>query len=457
MTRALYVATFLAHFLAAAILSASCHVITPAGSGSKNGSDWNNACAGFTGSCASGSMVRGDSYYLGAGIYSTTGVDFNKAISGTSVISIVGANAGDHCTNTGYSSALDTSISPAHFVSGTTWVNSSSGNGTMWIFDTSYWTVNGNNCPANQLKKTGQGILIDGSAYTPTTASPGAEILLDQAHNGGVGNINVTCVELQGMGMGSDGDAADFSDLTSISCNSAGTQATVTVGSGDGVTRWFPAQIAPDGTPMPASQVTISGVPSGNFNAAHVLVSGNPSNSQFTYPVSCTPNATANSGSVRGAYAWGGLGGDEPLYIGLPATNQEGTYSFSYMSIHDGMNLVQINGGTPNGVFDHDYFARNFYIAPDHAAGWTLEESATSTYAIKNSAFTDIESTAWIVVLYGGAVNGFYVYGNTFAYSPNNKFNRRGVGNAIFSCINSNASCSNVYVYNNTVANVGGG
>ncbi len=434
---------------------AACHVVTVAGAGSKSGSDWNNACAGFTGSCVPGSMVRGDSYYLGAGVYTTTGVDFNKAVSGSQVITIKGANATDNCTATGWNSSLDTSTSPAHFVSGTTWTSSGSDNGAMWAIDTSYWTINGNNCSTNQIKKTGQGILLDNSAYTPTTASGDAGILIDSTKSGGVGSITVSCVEVQGMGMGSDGDAADFSDLSSISCNSAGTQATVTL---NGVTRWFPAQTAPDGTRVSPAQVTISGVPTGNFNASHVLVSSNPSNTSFTYPVSCTPNATANSGSVRGAYAWGGLGGDQGLYIGLPATAHEGSYTFSYVSLHDALNTVQINGGTPNGIFDHNYYARNFYIAPDHAAAWTFEENSgnPSVYVLSNSAFTDIESTAWIVDLYGANVNGHYIYGNTFAYSPNNPFNRRGVGNAVFSCINSNVTCTNVYIYNNSVVNVSG-
>lgn len=432
---------------------AACHVITPTGSGSLDGSNWSNACAGFTGSCSPASLVRGDSYYLGSGTY-VGGVTLNTAASGSTLITIKGANAGDHCTDTGWSSGLDTGSSPAHFVSDATWSGSGSGNGTNWVINTSNWKIDGNNCPVNEIKKQGQGIFIDNSAYRSTTASQGSGILVDSRKAGGVGNITVRCVEIQGMGMGSDGDAADFVDLSSIACNSSGTQATVTL---NGPTRWFGAQTAPDGSHMPASQVTITGVPSGNFNAAHVLVSGTPSSTQFTYPVSCTPNASASSGHVRGAYAWGGLGGDMAVYIGMPASPIEGSYTFSYMSIHDAMACVQINGGSPNGVFDHDYCARNFYIAPDHSAGWTLEESSGSTYTISNSVFTDVESTAWIVDLYGANVVHQYIYGNVFSYSPGNMFHRNGVGNAVFSCINSNTTCDDVHIYNNTVANVTGG
>jgi hypothetical protein len=44
--------------------SQTCHVVTPSGSGAKNGSDWNNAYAGLP-----SKLVRGDSYYLADGAY----------------------------------------------------------------------------------------------------------------------------------------------------------------------------------------------------------------------------------------------------------------------------------------------------------------------------------------------------------------------------------------------------
>ncbi len=55
---------FTAFALIPGIAFGACHVITPSGAGSKSGSDWNNTCGGFTGSCAA-ALTRGDAYYVG--------------------------------------------------------------------------------------------------------------------------------------------------------------------------------------------------------------------------------------------------------------------------------------------------------------------------------------------------------------------------------------------------------
>jgi hypothetical protein len=82
-----------------AIASAACQVITPTGSGSMTGSDWGNACAGFTGSCAPASLVRGNTYYVGKGSYRS--VTFTP-ISGTTPIVIQAPTVAGHCTDTGF-------------------------------------------------------------------------------------------------------------------------------------------------------------------------------------------------------------------------------------------------------------------------------------------------------------------------------------------------------------------
>ena len=77
------------------------HYVTPAGAGSKNGSDWNNAYAGLP-----VSLARGAIYYIAAGTYGS--YVFNNADSGASVITIKKATASDHGTNTGWSSSYGT-------------------------------------------------------------------------------------------------------------------------------------------------------------------------------------------------------------------------------------------------------------------------------------------------------------------------------------------------------------
>lgn len=105
----------------------ACHVVTPSGSGSKSGADWSNACAGFSGNCsASSGMVRGDSYYLGKGTYSSP--TWSRSNSGTSTISVKAPTASDHCTDTGFNSS--THVGQA-LIQGSN------------IFDSDYWIIDG--------------------------------------------------------------------------------------------------------------------------------------------------------------------------------------------------------------------------------------------------------------------------------------------------------------------------
>lgn len=78
------------------------HYVTQNGSGTKSGADWSNACAGFSGNCAGGSLVRGDTYYVASGSYGN--VTFSAG-SGTSVVTIMGVTATNHGTDTGWSSS----------------------------------------------------------------------------------------------------------------------------------------------------------------------------------------------------------------------------------------------------------------------------------------------------------------------------------------------------------------
>jgi hypothetical protein len=93
----------------------TCFAVTPAGAGSKNGTSWNNACAGFAGACAGSALIHGDRYYLAGG--SGSGYNFPSAVgqalvnitsTGTNTSSILwigAATIADHgqsssvCTN----------------------------------------------------------------------------------------------------------------------------------------------------------------------------------------------------------------------------------------------------------------------------------------------------------------------------------------------------------------------
>src|SRR5256714_5263334 len=132
---------------------ATSHAITPSGAGDQSGSDWSNACAGFTGSCATTGttgMLRGDIYYLARGQYIPVGGSnqlFNVPDAGALNIEIRGATATDHGPENGWNTAFDVSTGPARIVPNLPFVNSLSGNNTtIWRIRSSNWIINGNNC-----------------------------------------------------------------------------------------------------------------------------------------------------------------------------------------------------------------------------------------------------------------------------------------------------------------------
>lgn len=96
-----------------ALSEAANHYVRASASGSADGSDWTNACTGFTGSCAVASLVRGDTYYVATGTYAA--LVFTTAESGTSVITVKGAIAADHGTNTGWLSSYGVDVTQATF------------------------------------------------------------------------------------------------------------------------------------------------------------------------------------------------------------------------------------------------------------------------------------------------------------------------------------------------------
>jgi hypothetical protein len=98
MARFLRAAIFIAFVFSAKGTFAACHVVTPSGSGSKTGADWNNAYAGLP-----STLTRGDIYYLADGSYPS--YSFSTPASGTSVVEVRKAQSYDNCTATGWNTA----------------------------------------------------------------------------------------------------------------------------------------------------------------------------------------------------------------------------------------------------------------------------------------------------------------------------------------------------------------
>lgn len=125
------------------------HYIRPGASGNNSGSDWTNACTGFTGSCAVSAMVRGDAYYFSGGSYAS--VNFNKAASGATIITLKKATISDHGTDAGWSNTYDTQ---AQF-------------DTQINFGTSYWIFDCQQGGGPNSLTSGFGCKVSSTAVTP--------------------------------------------------------------------------------------------------------------------------------------------------------------------------------------------------------------------------------------------------------------------------------------------------
>ena len=177
-------------------MSAACHAVSASGSGSSNGTNWNNPYAGLP-----GKLVRGDTYYLadgGYGAYTMTTV-----VSGTTPITILKATPSDF----GNSCGIGTGWNPAT-------MGSSSATFTQWS-DTSgssgYYTLNGVFGSFNGTELpvyNGFGIYIDGS--TCQMGSLSRCVGLDLA---GANNVTATYVEDHGTGATSSANTNTPDDL----------------------------------------------------------------------------------------------------------------------------------------------------------------------------------------------------------------------------------------------------
>ena len=121
-------------FLATSLPAAAAnHYVRAGATGSGTGADWTNACTDFTGSCAVASLVRGDTYYVAAGSYGSR--NWNRAASGTLVITIKRATVGDHGADTGWLAAYDGQVHWAY----------------DQTFSTDYWVFDGVTSPATAM------------------------------------------------------------------------------------------------------------------------------------------------------------------------------------------------------------------------------------------------------------------------------------------------------------------
>jgi hypothetical protein len=177
--------------ICAASAVGACHVIIPGGSGTRSGSDWNNALAGIP-----TTLIRGDIYYLADGTYPS--YTFNQ--SGTATVEIRKAQSYDHCSDTGWNSATMGS-SQAVFATNRQLAIYSPGliiNGNGQQTTPGCGGAVGNDPSLSPANPPDCGIKIDNSKCSST--SQGA--CSDPVSDGGLltGGFTLKYVELRGMG-----------------------------------------------------------------------------------------------------------------------------------------------------------------------------------------------------------------------------------------------------------------
>jgi hypothetical protein len=222
--RLFYVGTTVAvvAFSLATNVSANCHVISANGSGNLSGTDWGNACKGFSGNCAGGAMVHGDTYFVAGGSgggYNSSStsapiVDVSSTGTGTAqVLTIKAATVADHCSATGWNQstmAVDGGAGQAIFAAAYV---------SAFEFSTPNVTLDGNFAatdtssswgnPVHACSGTQCGIKIDFSA--PSAYALSASFLWPMFAKKGANNLTIRATEFSGCytSCGSQGMTTD--------------------------------------------------------------------------------------------------------------------------------------------------------------------------------------------------------------------------------------------------------
>jgi hypothetical protein len=435
--------------------NAASHYITPAGAGTKSGADWNNACAGFTGSCLGSSMIRGDTYVVAGGSggsYTTTATNvFSAPDSGATLITVRGARASQDSGVAGWSSTFDVATNPAIFNENISYTSNFSGgplNSIFW-FNTDHWLLDGNTCNGTTLEPSGQGIILNSVPVDDAHASVegGVEVGLGPVTT----DYTIRCVQYKGSGAYSL--AGNGIAITSATC-SAGVVTAVTA---------KPIFFVPGST-----QVQTGGMSNATFNTAtstpplstttapvqvfgnKVTVQSTPTGSSFTYNQPGCSGAPATGGVVDGAYGW------EENPIGAQDSTNVTITENSLLNSSDGGAGTQGGGGLT--VVTYNWFSVNTFSPSQHGNVWVFDGSGpgfadyTGTFAY--NMLLDGEGSGAITCLFGCHITGLQIYGNIIANTIGNPLGLDGYGDGVLACINSGTTCNNITYANNTVANL---
>jgi hypothetical protein len=183
---------FLLSCLASSSAFAACHAVTPGGTGSKTGADWNNAYAGLP-----GTLTRGDVYYVADGTYAAN-YTFSTPDSGTTLSTIRKAQPSDHCTDTGWNTGTmgsSQAIFPRLFSVGTDYLLVD-GNGSQSA--PGCGGAPGSTVTSGPPSPADCGIKLDGSSCSGGTNSCNGVVFF--SNTSGVSHYTFRYVELEGNG-----------------------------------------------------------------------------------------------------------------------------------------------------------------------------------------------------------------------------------------------------------------
>lgn len=156
------------------------HYIRKSASGKGDGTDWNNACPGFVGSCAGNKMQRGHTYFVASGDYETVTFD----VPGTDLITVKKATDVDHGTDVGWTNSF--AAGPARFPS--------------WVFRSSHWVLDGQ---SRSSLSSGHGFKIDLPKLNPNCSKSFCNGIL-LASETVIDRVTLRYIEIEGFGVNSN-------------------------------------------------------------------------------------------------------------------------------------------------------------------------------------------------------------------------------------------------------------
>ena len=204
-TRSLYLAALIA--LLPCSLHAACHAVTPAGAGSKNGTNWSNAYAGIP-----GTLTRGDVYYFADGSYGS--YTFSQATSGTTTIEFRKAQSYDYGrTSDGCSNDISSGWNASTMGASQAIFSST---GYALTIAAGYFILNGNGTSTAAGCGGAPGATVSAQPPTPTdcgwrlqglggTSSGALELVSGWNGSTGTGNVTMHYVELDSSGTNNQG------------------------------------------------------------------------------------------------------------------------------------------------------------------------------------------------------------------------------------------------------------